>query len=102
MALPRQQAHRLSETPPLQGTLTHFASAAYQSHPIGCVRLIDCGAVRLLWFAVMITSAWRRPLTTGLAAPRSRVHAHGPNSHSARDLDRAEDLARQARELTED
>ena len=58
----------------------------------------------------MITSAWRRPLTKilldrvgtnrvsdqlsdyGLAAPRSRVHVHGPSSHSARDLDRAPDL----------
>jgi hypothetical protein len=28
----------------------------------------------------------------GLAAPRSRVHVHGPSSHSARDLDRAPDL----------
>jgi hypothetical protein len=36
---------------------------AYQSHTIGCVRLIDCGATGLLWFAVMITIAWRRPLT---------------------------------------
>ena len=31
-------------------------------------------------------------MTTGLAAPRSRVHVHGPSSHSARDLDRAPDL----------
>jgi hypothetical protein len=35
---------------------------AYQSHSIGCVRLIDCGAARLLWLAVMIASAPRRPL----------------------------------------
>jgi hypothetical protein len=38
-------------------------ATAYQSHTIGCVRVIDCGAAGLLWFAVMITSAWRRPLT---------------------------------------
>jgi len=33
-------------------------------------------------------------VTTGLAAPRSRVHVHGPSSNSARDLDRAPDLLR--------
>jgi hypothetical protein len=34
-------------------------------------------------------------LSDWLAAPRSRVHVHGPSSNSARDLDRAPDLLRE-------